>query len=163
MKKTRCALYSAVFFICAIVPASAGQWKGFDEGMREARAKKLPVIVDFSTDWCGWCKKMDAEVFSRPDIAQRLSKEFITVRLDAESGSFLTYRGKRMTAAQFTALMKVEGFPTLIVFDPQGNVMTQLGGFVEGKYFLMFMDFIKKGCWKKTNFETYLDKGGDCR
>jgi thioredoxin-related protein len=141
----------------------AESWTGFDQGFREAKAKNLPVIVDFSTKWCGWCKKMDKDVFSRPDIAARLAAEFSTVRLDAESSTPLVYKGITMASREFTYAMNVEGFPTLIVFDAQGNKLSELTGYVEAKYFIMFMDFIKKGCYKKTTFEQYVRAGGDCR
>ena len=34
---------------------------GFDEALARARAEKRILLVDVYTDWCGWCKKLDAE------------------------------------------------------------------------------------------------------
>ena len=161
---TAVRFYFTLFFLCSIMSSAfAGSWAGFDQGFREAKAKKLPVIVDFSADWCGWCKKMDAETFSRPDVAARLAAETVTVRLDADSDAPLTYRGKTMTSRQFASAMRVDGLPTLMVFDAQGNKLTELIGFADAKHFLFFLDYVKKGCYRKISFEQYMRAGGDCR
>ena len=150
-------IFAALF--AAAFPAQAKPWQSFDQGMAEARARDLPVIVDFSADWCGWCKKMESDVFERSDVKVRLEKEFVTVRVDIDSSSALTYDGKKMSCSDFARMMKVEGIPALIVFTPQGKVMATLEGYVEAKYFLEFMNFLKGPCWKSMNFEKYL-RGG---
>jgi thioredoxin-related protein len=149
-----------------IIPAMgyAGNdsWIGFNEGMKQAASSGKLVIVDFSTEWCIWCKKMDTEVFSKPVIAARLSNNFVTVRLDAESEAPLVYRGRSMKTSAFTALMKVEGYPTLIVFDAKGNEVTRLSGYVESDLFSVFLDYLGKGCYRKVTFEQFYFGGRKC-
>jgi thioredoxin-related protein len=156
-------LFYCLFFLVLSFSGSfafAGDWKGFDEGFRAAKAGNLPVIVDFSADWCGWCKKMDKDVFSRKDVAARLASETVTVRIDTESPASLTYKGKRMTIREFTTLMRIEGLPTLMVFNPQGDKLTELVGYVDAKYFLLFLDYLKKKKYSSMSFQTYLGQGG---
>jgi thioredoxin-related protein len=157
------SIFSLVIFAAIAAPLGAAEWGAFDSGFTQAAKNKKPVIVDFSTDWCSWCKKMDKEVFSRGDIKNRLAKEFNTVRIDAESNTALTYKGKKMTAREFTTYMRIQGFPTLIVFDPAGEPLTMLPGFVEGNVFNMFLDYINKACYKKNTFEQYYKSGGTCK
>src|SRR5262245_4891497 len=51
--------------------------------LAKARAEKKVVFVDFSTEWCGWCKKLEQEVFSRPEVAKAMTG-FVNVHVDAE-------------------------------------------------------------------------------
>jgi thioredoxin-related protein len=148
--------------IPAMVFAGQDSWIGFNEGMKKAAASGKLVIVDFSTEWCVWCKKMDTDVFSKSDIAARLSKDFVTVRLDAESAAPLTYKGRSMKTSSFTTLMKVDGYPTLIVFDAKGNVVSRLSGYTESDLFNVFLDYLGKGCYRKVTFEQFYFGGRKC-
>jgi thioredoxin-related protein len=61
----------------------------------EALAKKDPrkIMIDVYTDWCGWCKKMDAETFSHPVIAEYVNNHYYAVKLNAESTQDITFKG----------------------------------------------------------------------
>jgi thioredoxin-related protein len=61
----------------------------------EALSKQNPrkIMIDVYTDWCGWCKKMDAETFSHPVIAQYVNDHYYAVKLNAESTEDITFNG----------------------------------------------------------------------
>src|SRR2546421_7663785 len=56
------------------------RWRDWDSGLKEARDKKLPVLVDVYTDWCGWCKRMERDVYTQPEVRDYLSRKFVTVK-----------------------------------------------------------------------------------
>ncbi|HEY1407261.1 MAG TPA: thioredoxin fold domain-containing protein [Spirochaetota bacterium] len=153
MKKA--VYYLAVMFLALSAFPARGAWVGFNEGSKVSHETGKLMIVDFSTSWCIWCKKMDKEVFSNKDIAARLAREFVTVRVDAESATPLTYKGKTMETRQFTVLAGVEGYPTLIVFDPKGTPVASLNGFVDATIFGVYLDYLAKGEYRKQSFEDY--------
>jgi len=156
----RCSYMSrfltGLFFVYVFLPGNAfANWGKFDEGMSDSMKSGKYAIVDFYTDWCGWCKKMDEEVFSRPDVSLRLSREFVTIRIDAESANPLTYKGQKTNARTFTGMMQVQGYPTLIVFNSKGDPVALLPGYVDAKTFMLFLDYVKREVYRKQTFEDY--------
>jgi len=69
------------------------KWYTIEEA--EVLAKKEPkkIMIDVYTDWCGWCKKMDAETFSHPVIADFINKNYYPVKLNAESEEDIRFNG----------------------------------------------------------------------
>ena len=67
MKKV---LFIIIAVICSaqVAPAQI-KWMGIEEAMRKQDSMPKTVMIDMYTDWCGWCKKMDAETFSNPELA----------------------------------------------------------------------------------------------
>ena len=85
------------------------------------------VLVDFTgSDWCGWCIKLDKEVFSKPEYMSWAEKNLIQVSLDfprkKEQSKELKARNNAL-AEQFG----ITGFPTVFVLSPEGEVVKQTG------------------------------------
>ncbi|MBK6407195.1 MAG: thioredoxin family protein [Holophagales bacterium] len=90
----------------------------FDEALERARVEKKLLLVDVYTDWCGWCKKLDREVFADPRVAEA-SRSLVAIRVNAEKGG-------ESVARRFD----VQGYPTVLFVDGSGNVVKRVDGFV---------------------------------
>ena len=58
------------------------------------------MFIDVYTDWCGWCKRMDASTFKDPTVAAYLNANFYPVKLNAETRDTITFNGKTYTNSQ---------------------------------------------------------------
>src|ERR1039457_3135462 len=100
----------------------------------EAQAKtgnKL-VLLDFTgSDWCGWCKKLDAETFSQPDFADYAKKNLVLVQLDYPAHKAQSDDLKKANAA-LQLKYNIEGFPTLIALKSDGTVVWKKVGYLAG-------------------------------
>ena len=90
----------------------------------QARAANKPVFLYWGAVWCPPCNQIKATVFNRQDFIER-SQLFVPVYLDGDTP------GAQKLGAKF----KVRGYPTMILFRPDGTELTRLPGEVEaGKY-----------------------------
>lgn len=90
----------------------------WNETLNKAREEGTPVFVDCYTTWCGPCKWMAANMFTRPEIGEFYNQNFICVQFDMEKGDGL----------EIAKEYQVRGYPTLLYLDPSGELLNiQLG------------------------------------
>lgn len=105
--------------------AAALPWeRDLPTALTRASGEGKLVMVDFYTDWCQWCKRMDQNTFTDVEVQMAL-QGVVTVRLNAEKEG-------REDAARFN----VEGFPTLIFLDSRGAEVGRIPGYMEPRPFL---------------------------
>jgi thioredoxin-related protein len=140
-------------------------WYDFNEGIKMASEKKKPVVMDFYADWCGWCRKMDAEVFSDREVAAKLRDNYICIRLhtDKNRDETITYKNHVLTKQEFTMMLGIQGLPTVVFMDREGSLITKIPGFIDKSTFLPLLKFIGNDCYqKKVSFQDYLDGKVPC-
>ena len=95
-------------------------WRSdYNTALREAAEKNRPLVIDFGTENCFWCKKLDATTFRDPKVAKLLNEQFVPVKIDAN-------KHPRLTEA-----LNVESFPTLVLATPEGKVVGRHVGYAE--------------------------------
>lgn len=133
------------FATTSVGSAESIQWRSWDAGVRDSEASKRPIIVDVYTDWCGWCKRMDRDVYGRADVRDYLSKRFVTVKLDAEDGTAVAYEGRKFTSRTLASRFRVTGYPTTIFLRPGGAHIANVPGYVPADRFLLLLRYIGDG------------------
>jgi len=128
-----------LFLLCSIIFVSAGfassevNWlTDFDAAKAKAKSDHKLVLLDFTgSDWCGYCKRMQAEVFSKPQFQDYAAKNLILVELDfprAKPQSDAVKKQNQKLASEY----EIEGFPTLVVLNPEGKRVANFFGYIEG-------------------------------
>jgi thioredoxin-related protein len=131
-------------------------WRGWNEGLAAAAGGSKPVIVDVYTDWCGWCKRMDRDVYARADVSAYLNTHFVMVRLNAEGAERLSYAGHTLTARALAGGFQVTGYPTTIFLRPDGTHLVNVPGYVPAEKFLKLVRYIGDGHMDKgVSWEVY--------
>ncbi|MDX1592372.1 MAG: hypothetical protein R3283_10435, partial [Balneolaceae bacterium] len=75
--------------------------------------------------------KMSREVYPSPTIRAILDRDFVSVKINGNSESLITYRGEEMTEKEFAALMGVTAFPFTVILDNEGNVIDRRRGYMD--------------------------------
>jgi thioredoxin-related protein len=89
------------------------------------------IFVDAYTEWCGWCKVMDKEMFTDPDLAAFINDNFIPLKIDFEDSLGIVLSMK----------FRVWAYPTTLIFNSGGQLTGKFSGYSEdhGKY----LEFLK--------------------
>ncbi|OYU43854.1 MAG: disulfide isomerase, partial [Burkholderiales bacterium PBB4] len=94
----------------------------------KAKADNKPVFLYWGAVWCPPCNQIKATVFNRPDFIAK-SKAFVPVYLDGDTP------GAQKLGTQF----KVRGYPTTILFKPDGTELTRLPGEVDAVQYMQLL------------------------
>ena len=116
------------------------QWLTVEEGLRVASTSNKPVLYDFTAEWCGPCHLLDDEVFRNPRLAADINARFIPVRVvdrQQEDGS----NPQRVEDLQ--RRYNVNGFPTLVFADANGNERGRMEGFRGREEFERVMESVR--------------------
>ena len=120
------AVLVAVFAVSR-ADAKPGWLTDFKQAQEEAKAGKKLVLVDFTgSDWCGWCIKLDREVFSTPEFKEYASKNLVLMEADFPRGKDLPKEVKSQNE-RLAQDLGIQGFPTLVVFDSEGKKIAEFG------------------------------------
>lgn len=69
-------------------------WMTITEAVKASKTTPKPIILDFYTDWCGWCKRMMATTYADPGLSAYINQNFYPVKFDAEGKDTVVFQGK---------------------------------------------------------------------
>ncbi len=99
---------------------------GLDEALAQAKERGVPVVVDFFTDWCVYCKHFNADL-ARPATGLREALDAtVFTSIDAEKGE----------GPELAKLYGVSGFPTYVVLNADGELLDRWSGYGGPEHFL---------------------------
>ena len=135
------------------------KWHTIDEASKAKIGSKM-YFVDFYTDWCGYCKKMDRQTFTDPTVAKILNRYFYPVKFNAESSQTVQWAGKtyrpgsgRARSHEFAAGLR--GFPSFVLYRADGSVIQVIPGFYPAKDFIVVLWYFASGDCDRYPFEQY--------
>jgi thioredoxin-related protein len=134
------------------------KWVPLESGFKTAEASKRYVFVSVYTDWCGYCKKLNAVTFKAAPVIAELDKNFESIRLNAESEAIVTWKGKQMSSRALATHWGVEGFPTLLFLNRKGEIVGSFASYVEPELMVKLLTYISSGAReRKVTFNDYLE------
>lgn len=114
---------------CSQTPASDSlNWKtNLEEAIQLAKKENKTVLVNFTgSDWCRWCKKLSAEVFTQDEFAKYAKDNLVLVKLDFPRSIPQTNETKYYNQS-LAQKYGVQGFPTILILDGTGKLLAKTG------------------------------------
>jgi len=117
-------------------------WYDYDQALQESKKIHKPILIDFTGFNCVNCRKMEANVWSNPQVFNHLKNDFVLLQLVVDDKAALpaneqfvsTYSGKTITnlggkwsdleASRFNSNSQ----PFYVMLDSDGNLLTDKNG-----------------------------------
>lgn len=133
-------------------PATEIEWLSYDVGLARAKKEGKHLFVDFTTKWCGYCKKMERTTFKEPEIISMLANNFIAVKVDGDSNKELDIDGYKITEKNLTTKdFKVRGYPTFWFLDPAGTKLGAVRGYQPATNLKNYLEFVRDKKYEEEN------------
>lgn len=110
-------------------------WLTIEEVEKLSKEKPRKIFVDVYTDWCGWCKRMDATTFADAAVIDYVNENYYAVKLNAESGDNISLKGINTTGAELARSFRVSSYPTIVFIDETFHNVTPVPGYRKAKEF----------------------------
>ncbi|MEP7195365.1 MAG: DUF255 domain-containing protein [Saprospiraceae bacterium] len=141
------------------------KWMSWEQMVNAQKKEKRKVVVDIYTDWCGWCKRMDATTFQDPLVINAINKKFYAVKFNAEKKEDINFNDKVYKfIAQGNggyhelAAMIANGklsYPTFVFMDENINSIQALPGYRDAQVFEMISNYFGGNHYKTTPFQKF--------
>lgn len=149
------ALVASTLAAGAKTSTPAGWTDDYDAALERAAAEKKLVLADFSgSDWCGWCKKLDQEVFDTEEFRKGATNEFVLLMVDTPQDQELLSEKAKVQNPKLVKKYNVRGFPTVLVLDAKGEVVFQAGYEKGGPK--KYLKMLKRGVKEAPDIAKYI-------
>ena len=157
----------SLLLLSSIAFGQKGNWISIEEAVAKMQSDSIPkkIFVDVYTDWCGWCKRMDATTFSNDSLIAEMERMYYLVKLDAEQKEDIiigdhTYsfvpegrRGYNQLAAEL--LQGKMSYPTYVFIDESMKIIQIVPGYKDVASFGKISEFLGDDHFKTTSWEDF--------
>jgi thioredoxin-related protein len=136
-------------------------WLAYDEGLKLAKKTGKHIIVDFTAKWCGYCKKMEKDVFSDPEIIKFMNTNFVSIKVDGDSPKELDIDGYKISEQNLARVeYRVTGYPTFWFLKSNAERIGPASGYRPLDVFFDMLYFVKDNLYEKMTLNDYIKSGG---
>lgn len=141
------------------------KWLTWDQAVKANEKAPKKFFIDFYTDWCGWCKRMDATTFTDPGVVEYVNKNFYPVKFDAEQKEDVVFQGKTFQFQSggrrgyhqlaFELLNGRLGYPSYVYLTPKYERILISPGYKPAPDLQKELKFVAEDHYSSTSWEQY--------
>lgn len=145
-------------------PDSTGiKWLSFEEAVALQQKNPKKIILDVYTDWCGWCKKMDKNTYTDPEVIKLINDHYYFVKFNAEQKEDIIYKDKTFRfkseyRAHELAVSILNGkmsYPSTVFLDENMAILTVVPGYLTPKDINPILKYFGQDIYKSKNWDEY--------
>ena len=163
-----------LLFVLTITLSSAQDvnWMTMNEAFEAQKEDPKPIIVDMYTTWCGPCKIMDTKTLQNKHVSEFINENYYAVKFNAEGTEEVDYndftytnprykeskKGKRNSQHLFPHALKINGYPSIVFFDENGQLIAPVVGYQSPTQLEIYLKMISNDDYKRlTTAEAWQD------
>lgn len=142
----------------SVIPDDAPDWKPIEGAVDEARDEGRILLLHGYAAWCGWCARLDQDVYTDDGVQSYLADNFEVARLDIENRETIDFFDFRLPQAWLASGLGITSTPTTIFMDPEtGEVITRLPGYADAETFLNALEYVHEGAYETLSFQDFVE------
>ncbi len=140
-------------------------WMTWDEAVKANEKAPKKIFIDFYTDWCGWCKKMDQSTFMEPGVVDYVNKNFYAVKFNAEQKEDVKFKGTTFswTAGGRNGFHKLAfelldgrlGYPSYVYLTPTFERILISPGYKDAPMLHKELKFVSEDHYNSMSWDQY--------
>jgi thioredoxin-related protein len=138
-------------------------WLSLDDLQVKMKEHPKLVYMDIYTDWCGWCKRMEATTFHNPQVIKYMNDNFYCVRLNAERKDTIRFVGKtyyyepqyRANTLAVDLMRGQMSYPTSVIMEDHFQSATPIPGYQDVPTMEMIVKYFGEHIYKTQHFDEY--------
>lgn len=141
------------------------KWLSFKEAQELNKKVPKPFLIDFYTDWCGWCKHMMRTTYSNAGIANYVNSYFYPVKFNAETKDTIEFNGRiykplstePRTPHELTVkfLGTQLSYPSTVFITNNFEYTLLSQGYLEENKIEPLLIFLVENAWRTSVFEEF--------
>jgi thioredoxin-related protein len=147
------------------------KWMTLKEAQEKIKTQPKPIIMDFYTDWCGWCKTMMKTTYANPDLAAYINQNFYPVKFNAETKDTIEYLGQKYgpvgegqhptNALAIKLLQNKLMYPTTLFLNNYDKTKNEFGfsmiaqGYLETNKIEPILVYMLENAFRNSNYDDF--------
>ena len=132
-----------------------GFLSSYDKALEQAKKENKPLYLHFTTDWCGWCRKIEKDDYANPK-GQAALKDFVAASLDCTQGEKAPADNQKNQ--KLMEKYGGSGYPYIVILAPDGTKLYTIEGYKPLEGFLVDLKQAKAASGKYADFTEYAKK-----
>jgi len=170
MLKYKFAGFILLFFFTTLLSQAQSddsiKWLTWEEAVAAHEKKPKKIFIDVYTDWCGWCKKMDATTFKDAQVVDLMNSHFYAVKLDAEMKRDVSFKGDTYSFVKngrrgyhelAAALMNGKmSYPTTVYLTEGFEMIQPIPGYQNSQNMRLILEYIGSDEYNDKSWEEFV-------
>lgn len=166
--------YFLAIFVCVSIFSSISSavaddkpeviWMSFEEAIFRAESEPRKILVDVYTNWCGWCKRMDADTYTNPVLVEYINKHYYAVKFNAETTDTIHFNNKffvykpeyKANELALSLLSQKMSYPTTVFLAEDFSMLTPVAGYMKADQMERVVKYFGENAHKSKKYDEFM-------